>query len=187
VADKIRRTLLKAAVHLANLISDLVGDDVVGKAVRRATLRLMGSHVGSSTSIHGRCYFSWPAHLSVGDRVFVNRNCYFDLEARIVIEDDATIGHGATLITTVHDMSDPLHRAGRTSSLPITVARGSWLGAGCTVLPGITIGPGAVVAAGAVVTHDVGADALVAGVPARFLRTLGHGDPALDLSSFAGL
>jgi len=37
-------------------------------------------------------------------------------------------------------------------------------------MPGITIGKGAIVGAGAVVTHDVEPFAIVAGVPARFLR-----------------
>ena len=45
-----------------------------------------------------------------------------------------------------------------------------WIGHGVTVLPGITIGHGAVVAAGAVVTKDVPPYAVVAGVPARFLK-----------------
>ncbi len=45
-----------------------------------------------------------------------------------------------------------------------------WVGHGATVLPGITIGDGAVIAAGAVVTKDVAPYAIVAGVPARFLR-----------------
>jgi maltose O-acetyltransferase len=174
VTDRIWRTLLKVAVHLANLVSNLVGDDVVSKAVRRGVLRLLGATIGDLSSIHGGTYFSWPAHLVVGDHVFVNRNCYFDLEAWVVIEDHATVGHGTVLVTTVHDMGDRFHRAGETSSRPIIISRGAWLGAGCTILPGITIGPGAVVAAGAVVTHDVPEDALVAGVPARFVRSLPH-------------
>jgi acetyltransferase-like isoleucine patch superfamily enzyme len=40
------------------------------------------------------------------------------------------------------------------------------------LLPGTTLGPGSVVAAGAVVHGDVPADMLVAGVPARPIRSL---------------
>jgi acetyltransferase-like isoleucine patch superfamily enzyme len=42
------------------------------------------------------------------------------------------------------------------------------------VLPGVTIGRGAIVAAGAVVTRDVEPLTIVAGVPARLLRSLGE-------------
>ena len=45
-----------------------------------------------------------------------------------------------------------------------------WIGHGAILLPGITIGHGAVVAAGAVVTKNVAPYAIVAGVPARFLK-----------------
>ena len=49
---------------------------------------------------------------------------------------------------------------------------GAWadIGTNAVILPGVTIGKGAIVGAGAVVTGDVAAFAIVAGVPARFLR-----------------
>jgi len=45
-----------------------------------------------------------------------------------------------------------------------------WIGHGAIVMPGVKIGHGAVVAAGAVVTKDVAPHAIVAGVPAKFLK-----------------
>ena len=53
----------------------------------------------------------------------------------------------------------------------VTVGEGALLGVGCSVIPGVTIGAWATVAAGAAVTQDVPAGALVAGVPAKIVRS----------------
>ena len=55
---------------------------------------------------------------------------------------------------------------------PVTIRRGSFVGASVTVLPGRTIGPESFVAAGSVVVDDVPPRTVVAGVPARPLRAL---------------
>jgi len=52
----------------------------------------------------------------------------------------------------------------------VSIGHDVWIGHGAIVMPGISIGHGAVVAAGAVVTADVEPYAVVAGVPARFLK-----------------
>jgi acetyltransferase-like isoleucine patch superfamily enzyme len=54
----------------------------------------------------------------------------------------------------------------------ITIEDDVWLGSGCIITDGVRIGKGAVVAAGAVVTHDVAAHTVVAGIPARPIRTI---------------
>jgi phosphonate metabolism protein (transferase hexapeptide repeat family) len=52
----------------------------------------------------------------------------------------------------------------------VEIGHDCWIGHGAIVMPGVHIGDGAVVAAGAVVTRDVAPYAIVAGVPARFLK-----------------
>jgi len=54
----------------------------------------------------------------------------------------------------------------------ISVEDDVWLGAGCIILPGVRIGAGAIVGAGAVVRNNVKRGTVVAGAPARLLRTL---------------
>ena len=52
----------------------------------------------------------------------------------------------------------------------VEIGHDVWIGHGAIVKPGVKIGHGAVVAAGAIVTRDVPAYAIVAGVPAKFMR-----------------
>lgn len=56
-------------------------------------------------------------------------------------------------------------------SHPVSIGHDVWIGHGAIILPGRTIGTGAVVAAGAVVTRDVAPYTIVAGVPARPVRS----------------
>jgi acetyltransferase-like isoleucine patch superfamily enzyme len=54
---------------------------------------------------------------------------------------------------------------------PVIIEDGVWIGMNATILKGVTIGERAIVAAGAVVTHDVPARAMVAGVPAKIIKS----------------
>lgn len=60
------------------------------------------------------------------------------------------------------------------SSRPIVIKNDAWIGMNCIILKGVTIGEGAVVGAGSVVTHDVPDWTVVAGNPARVVKTLPH-------------
>jgi acetyltransferase-like isoleucine patch superfamily enzyme len=53
---------------------------------------------------------------------------------------------------------------------PVRVGAWADIGTAAILLPGVTVGKGSIVGAGAVVTRDVPPFAIVAGVPARFLR-----------------
>ena len=55
---------------------------------------------------------------------------------------------------------------------PVIIKDDVFIGRGATILPGVTIGPRAIVGAGAVVSQDVPPNSVVAGNPARVIRTL---------------
>ncbi|HEX3613433.1 MAG TPA: DapH/DapD/GlmU-related protein [Sporichthyaceae bacterium] len=152
--------------------SDLFGDDRIGRAIRRVVLRAAGARVGAGCGLRGGSYYTRPRNLTVGQRSWINRSCYLDLNDRIVIEDGVQLGPGTSIITTTHAIGPAHERAGRLVTAPVRIGAGCWLGANVTVLPGVSVGPGCVVAAGAVVTRDVPANVLVAGVPARVIRKL---------------
>ena len=162
----------RVGVHLVNTLSNLLGDDIVSRWLRRCLLAAAGAELAATASLHGGTYFSRPLNLRAGARCFVNRNCHLDLEARIELGDDVVVGHGATLVTTAHAIGPPERRAGSVTGIPVVIQAGAWLGANCVILPGVTVGAGAVVAAGAVVIADVPPDVTVAGVPAEIVRKL---------------
>jgi acetyltransferase-like isoleucine patch superfamily enzyme len=170
--DALHKQLRRLLVHLVNLVQrHLLGDDAVSIALRLWLLRLLGVKMGARCKILGGSQFL-GGKLTMGDDVFINRECYFDFSDHITLEDGAQIGHGVTFITAHHAIGTPEKRSGEIFPKPIMVRKGVWIGANVTLLPNVTIGNGAVIAACACVTKDVAANNVAAGIPARMIREL---------------
>ena len=71
-------------------------------------------------------------------------------------------------MTTNHDF----HDYNTLRCKPVHIKKNAWRGCRVTVMPGVTIGENAVVAGGSVVTKDVPDNVVVAGVPARVVKTI---------------
>lgn len=146
--------------------------------VRSALLRLYGARIGKRGVLHNARFFNLyrtglPG-LSVGSEVFIGDECLLDLADRIEIGDQVTLAERVLILThtNVGYEDHPLQRHFKASTAPVVLERGCFVGAQAVILPGIRIGACSMVAAGAVVTRDVPANSVVAGTPARVLRTL---------------
>ena len=113
------------------------------------------------------------ATLAIGDRTFVNQGTSIVASTSITIGSDVRIGDYVAVYDTDHH---PVEQDAPIRSAPVKIGDNVWLGRGAIVMPGVTIGDHAVVAAASVVTADVPARTLVAGNPARPLRSLNAAD-----------
>ncbi len=140
-------------------------------AIRAAVAELTGSDVDPSVRVVPPLWSDHGRALRLGERVFVNHGCTINDLGGIVIGDDVMVGPNVQLLSAGHPV-DPAERRAGVVVARIEIGRGVWIGAGATVLQGVRVGEDSVVAAGAVVTRDVPARVLVAGVPARVVRSL---------------
>ncbi len=109
----------------------------------------------------------------VGQRTHIAQGAIIVCKAGIVIGSDCLIAEYVTI-------RDQNHRfgAGKLTSQsgftfsPIVIGDNVWIGAKATVLAGVKIGENAVIGAGAVVTHDVPANSVAVGNPARTTRQI---------------
>jgi acetyltransferase-like isoleucine patch superfamily enzyme len=118
--------------------------------------------------------------LVIGDRCLVNVRCGIVAHESIEIGDDVWFGQGVYITDANHGFEDLDVPIGRQlgEHQPVSVGKGSWLGHGAVILPGARIGRQCVVAAGSVVRGEVPDHSVVAGVPARVIRTLDDGSRA---------
>ncbi|MDE5808192.1 MAG: galactoside O-acetyltransferase [Muribaculaceae bacterium] len=109
-----------------------------------------------------------PHMVEIGKNVIIMPGCLMMSAGGIKIGEGTMIAANVQLISNNHDLYD---RQVITCK-PVHIGKNVWIGAGATILPGVTIGDNAVVGAASVVTKDVAADTIVAGNPARFIKSI---------------
>ena len=137
--------------------------------VRKKLSEIIRTEIDESTTIFPPFYTNFGRSICLGKNVFINHACSFLDIGGITIEDDVQIGPRVNLTSENHPV-DPADRKTLIPN-PIIIKRNAWIGAGATILPGVTIGENSIVAAGAVVSRDVPPNTIVAGIPAKVVKT----------------
>ncbi|HAP6784926.1 TPA: chorismate mutase [Enterococcus faecium] len=116
--------------------------------------------------------FDYGYNIFVGENFYANFNCTFLDVSTIEIGDNCKFAPNVQLYTATH----PLHPVKRNSGLeyakPIKIGNNVWLGGGVIVTPGVTLGDNVVVGAGSVVTKSFPDNVVIAGNPARIIKTV---------------
>lgn len=126
----------------------------------------------------GSCYIEpnffcdYGINIELGRNFYANHNCIILDAAKVSIGDDVLLGPGVQLYTVTHPLNAAQRKTGLEQAKAISIGHSVWIGGGAIVLPGVSIGDGAVIAAGAVVTKAVPAFVMVAGNPAKVIKTL---------------
>lgn len=111
--------------------------------------------------------------LRVGDGVVLGRGSHVIADTTVTIGSDCYFGPYVYVTSTNHSYDDPHQPIGKQwpRMEPVEIGPGCWIGTGAVILPGARIGRNVVVAAGAVVRGEVPDHSVVAGAPARVVRS----------------
>ena len=110
--------------------------------------------------------------LEIGDRTLVNFGTSIVAFERVTIGERCLIGPHCMIMDTAFHHVDPDRRLDPPVAAPITIGANVWIGARVVVFPGVTIGDNSVIGIGSIVTHDVPANSVAVGSPARVVRSL---------------
>jgi UDP-2-acetamido-3-amino-2,3-dideoxy-glucuronate N-acetyltransferase len=134
-------------------------------------VNLYGCQLGDDTRVGA--FVEIQKNATIGARCKISSHTF--ICEGVEIEDEVFVGHGVMFINDRYPRATTggaVQTEADWKVIPTRVRKGVSIGSGAVIMCGVTIGERALVGAGAVVTHDVPADAVVAGVPARL-----HGRP----------
>jgi maltose O-acetyltransferase len=132
-----------------------------------------------------RCYPG--GSISIGNFVWMSLRGQVVAAQHVEIGDFCIFGRDVYISDTNEHPTDPARRREQTISLlrdgiepdrsavasaPIIIGSDVWVGERAAIMKGVTIGNGSTIAAMSVVTKDVPARVVVAGNPARVVKTL---------------
>lgn len=110
--------------------------------------------------------------IALGDHIKIGNGVSIDYVGKVVIGNYVDISSGVRVFSHKHDPHDMAYEE-KAPAIPTitTISDHVWIGSNAIILPGITVGEHAVVGAGAVVTKDVPSGTIVAGNPARIIKS----------------
>lgn len=162
--DKIARANRLCAEYNSTLPFD-------GAKAQALLPEIFGS-MGNNVYLRDPIKVDFGYNIHIGNNFFANFGLIALDVAEIRIGNDVMFGTNVQLMTPLHPVDPEFRLAGWEAGLPITIGDRVWIGSGAIILGGVRIGDEAVVAAGAVVAKDVAPRTIVAGNPAKVIRTI---------------
>jgi acetyltransferase-like isoleucine patch superfamily enzyme len=179
------RALLSAKTMLLGVF--LETNDVQlgpGSVVRGSKCMTLGRDIRARSGLHleaitrhGQQRFK-PI-LQIEDDVCFSNNVHISCIERVVIHKGALMGSHIFISDHDHGIYQGQHQSlpaeppafrALGGGGPVLIGQNAWIGDNVVIVGPVTIGDGAIIAANSVVRHDVEAETMVAGIPARVVK-----------------
>jgi acetyltransferase-like isoleucine patch superfamily enzyme len=144
----------------------------LGNALRSIALKVFGVNWTKCRIAEG-VSITYPYRITMGEFVTVNEFSTISGYGGLNVGNNVLIGHQVSILSSEHTFSSRELSIRSQGIAPKRTVIGNdvWIGARAIILGGVVVGNGAIVAAGSVVTKDVQPFSVVAGVPAKPIRT----------------
>jgi maltose O-acetyltransferase len=147
---------------------------IVGVKLRRLAARHIFQSCGDRINIAQGVRFGRGGRISIGTNSGIGEDSYIVCIEDVIIGRDVMMGPEVMILTGGHDYTNPSLRLidQKITSAPVIIGNDVWIGARAIILPGVCVGDRSIIGAGSVVTKDVPAGFIVAGNPAKSIKSL---------------
>lgn len=114
--------------------------------------------IGNDVTFTNDCYVSCINKIHIGDGTLLGANTFIC---------DNFHGNGTIEEREIIPSRRPLFSKG-----PVVIGKNVWIGRNVCIMPNVTIGDNVIIGANSVVTHDVAKNSVVAGIPARVIKSI---------------
>lgn len=168
--DSLDAELVSARTHTRQMmraINSEIDNDLRADLVKQAFGKT-GKNVYVETSLS----YDYGFNIHVGENFYMNFNGTFLDTCPVTIGDNCMFGPSVQIYTAVHPLNPTERNSGLEYGKPVTIGDNAWFGGGAIILPGVTLGNNVVVGSGAVVTKSFGDNVVLAGNPAKIIKTI---------------
>ena len=143
---------------------------------RLKILKSLIPYIGQKPWIESPFNCDYGTNMMIGDNFYSNTNLTVLDCGPVTVGSNVLVGPNVSLYTVNHALDADERNAGLEQALPISIGDNVWLGGSVVILGGVKIGKNSVIGAGSVVTHDIPANVMAVGNPAKVLRKITEQD-----------
>lgn len=182
INKKIRKSLAYINLLRFLIIKNLIGFDVANlflSKVDKISLQLIlsknGATIGKDCDIETGLIFhncKDYSNLIIGNNCHIGKNCFFDLQSTITLNDNVVVSMQCTFITHIDMTKSELAKIYPIVSKKILIHKNCYIGANSTILMGVEIGESCLIASNSLVNKKINNHLIVGGIPARQLKKI---------------
>lgn len=153
---------------------------IIGDNVQINALSKEGVKFGNNVSINNNTIIECTGiikqlgeGLVIGNNVGIAQNCFIQVRSKVIIGSDVMFGPGVSIFSETHgfdNLNIPIIEQS-TVRKGVLIEDNVWVGARAIILDGVSIGTGSIIAAGSVVNKNIPPLSIVAGIPAKVIKT----------------